>query len=59
MKKQEQPRDDAAPADAVEQARGAKLPPDLSTIRLKPPRDLRISSPPDSTDFQPVDRVKK
>lgn len=59
MKKQEQPKDEAAHTDTVEQARGGKLPPDLNSIRLKPPRDLRINSPPDSTDFQPVDRLKK
>ncbi|HQU81086.1 MAG TPA: hypothetical protein PLU47_16660 [Azonexus sp.] len=59
MKKQKQPKDDAASTETVEQARGGKLPADLNAIKPKPPRDLRISSPPDSTDFRPVDRVKK
>jgi len=59
VKKQKQPKDDAACTETVEQARGGKLPADLNAIKPKPPRDLRISSPPDSTDFRPVDRVKK
>lgn len=59
MKKQEQPKDDATRTDAVEEARGAKLPADLNAIKPKPPRDLRISSPPDSTDFLPVDKFRK
>lgn len=59
MKKQKQPKDDAARTNAVEPARGGKLPADLNAIKPKPPRDLQISSPPDSTDFRPVDRVRK
>jgi len=59
MKKQKQPKDDAARTDTAGQARGGRLPADLNANRLKPLRDSRISSPPDSTDFLPVDKIRK
>lgn len=59
MEKPETPKDEVPEADQPELARSAKLPPDLNAAKLKPLRELRVSSPPNSTDFQRIEQLKK